>query len=222
MKKLGHPLKKTERIYTYADYKTWPDDERWELIHGTAWNMSPAPSRTHQWIVTELCILLGNYLAGKDCELYVAPFGVFLPALDDVKDDDIDTIVQPDLVVICDSGKLAKRGCFGPPDIVVEILSPFTSKKDLNEKFELYEAVGVREYLIFDPGARSAQVFSIGQSGKFDKGTLSVDGDIAESQTLIGLTIDTDELFGNMPAQLPDYIVSLGYRHRFFSLKHFL
>ena len=199
MKKLGHPLKKTERIYTYADYKTWPDDERWELIHGTAWNMSPAPSRTHQWIVTELCILLGNYLAGKDCELYVAPFGVFLPALDDVKDDDIDTIVQPDLVVICDSGKLAKRGCFGPPDIVVEILSPFTSKKDLNEKFELYEAVGVKEYWIFDPGNQSVQIFTMQESGEYDDAKIYVADGVVDSQTLDGFAIDIRELFGRMP-----------------------
>ncbi|MBT3274006.1 MAG: Uma2 family endonuclease [Spirochaetales bacterium] len=196
---MGLPVKKTEHAYTYGDYKTWPDDERWELIHGTAWNMSPAPSRSHQWLVVDLAAQLHAFLAGQDCELYIAPFDVFLPESSEIEEDSIDTVVQPDLAVICDTGKLNQRGCLGPPDLIVEIISPYTSKKDLNEKFQLYESSGVKEYWIFDPGNKSLQLFSPQDSAHYDDGRVYVIDGIAESIVLRGLKIDIEILYNKMP-----------------------
>ena len=97
---MGLPLRKADRIYTYGDYRTWPEDERWELIEGTAWNMSPAPGRFHQKISIEFSAIIRNFLRGKDCEVYAAPFDVLLPALGEEEEDEVTTVVQPDISVI--------------------------------------------------------------------------------------------------------------------------
>lgn len=156
--KTGLPARKMERPYTFADYKNWPADEKWELIGGVAWNMSPAPSRKHQWVVMELGSLIRNFLKGKSCQVYPAPFDVYFYESGQ-EESEINNIVQPDLVVVCSKEKLERRGCFGSPDLVVEILSPWTNKKDLNEKFNLYEQYGVREYWVLDPGFETLQIY---------------------------------------------------------------
>ena len=126
------PLKKNEQKFTYGDYLTWTNPaERWELIEGIAYDMSPAPFRFHQKIIAELSVLLHDFLVGKPCEYYIAPFDVRLPDSDEA-DSEIDTVVQPDIVVVCDPTKLDDRGMRGAPDLVIEILSPSTSKKDYN------------------------------------------------------------------------------------------
>ena len=129
-----------DRRYTYADYRTWPDDERWELIDGVAWNMSPAPNRRHQGLLGELYVQVVNGVKATACRLYLAPFDVFLPDSADQEEDDVTSVVQPDLTGICDASRLTPRGCFGAPDWVVEIISPWTMKKDLNEKFAALRA----------------------------------------------------------------------------------
>ena len=108
-------LKKTEQKYTYGDYSCWPDSERWELIHGIAYCMSPAPLRIHQKISIELCRQFSNYLVNKPCEVFDAPFDVRLPKADE-SDEDIETVVQPDILVVCDESKLDERGCRGAPE----------------------------------------------------------------------------------------------------------
>ncbi len=133
--------------FTYRDYLHWPDDERWELIDGVAYNMSPAPNRIHQKISGELHRQIANYLIGKQCEVYAAPFDVRLPATGE-KNDEITTVVQPDITIVCDKSKLDKKGCKGSPDLVIEILSPYTAKKDMKEKHFLYEKFAVKEYWI--------------------------------------------------------------------------
>ena len=147
-----------EEHFTYGDYRTWPDDERWELIEGEAYDISPAPSRSHQDISGELFFQLRSQLADRTCRAYLAPFDVRLPRGDEA-DDEIDTVVQPDIVVVCDRKKLDDKGCKGAPDLVIEILSPSTSSKDLHEKFRLYERVGVKEYWIVHPLDRTVMVF---------------------------------------------------------------
>ena len=137
--------RKDEQRYTYSDYLEWDDDQRWELIDGVPFLMS-APSRQHQKISVNLTGLLYNYLKGKTCELYAAPFDVRLNA--DTLDN---TVVQPDVLVICDSEKLDDAGCKGAPDFIVEILSPSTSSRDRHLKFDLYRKVGVREYWVVEP-----------------------------------------------------------------------
>ncbi len=145
--------------YTFADVLAWPDDERAELIDGEVVLMAPAPSRVHQGISMELSRQFANYLEGKKCKAYHAPFDVRLFEQDKDTPEDVDTVVEPDLVVICDPSKLDDRGCKGAPDMVVEILSPSTQRHDRLVKLGLYQRAGVREYWIVSPEEQTVQVF---------------------------------------------------------------
>jgi Uma2 family endonuclease len=138
------------KTYTYADYLKWTFDERLELIKGKIFKMSPAPGSIHQRISHRISLKLGNYLIGKSCEIFVAPFDVRLPRLS-INDKEILTVVQPDICVICDPAKIDAKGCLGAPDVVVEILSPGNNKKELKNKYEAYEEAGVLEYWIIQP-----------------------------------------------------------------------
>jgi Uma2 family endonuclease len=142
-----------QQDFTYADYCQWPEDERWELIDGEAYDMSPAPSRRHQELVGEIFRQIANFLEGRPCKVYVALFDVRLPAGDEA-DAEVRTVVQPDILVICDSGKLDDAGCRGAPDWIVEVLSPGTAAKDQIRKRELYERHGIREYWLVHPTDR--------------------------------------------------------------------
>jgi Uma2 family endonuclease len=141
------PLLKEEEYYSYADYLSWGGDERYEIIDGEAYMMVP-PLRVHQDVSMALSTKLNNYLEGKTCKVYAAPFAVRLFPEADLSDD---TVVEPDIVVVCDPGKLDDRGCNGAPDLVIEILSPSTARYDRMVKFRKYREAGVREYWIADP-----------------------------------------------------------------------
>ena len=138
--------------YTYADYLQWDDDTRWELIDGVPYMMS-APNRRHQELLGNLHLLFGTFLKGKSCKVYLAPFDVRLNA--DTLDN---TVVQPDLLIVCDHSKLNKAGCAGSPDMVVEILSPSTSRYDRTLKFNTYLKSGIREYWVVDPETNTLAV----------------------------------------------------------------
>ncbi|MCP4138243.1 MAG: Uma2 family endonuclease [bacterium] len=157
---------KNDEIFTYGDYVTWPDDERWELIDGVAYNMGPAPTRWHQEIFGALFGELYLYLKGKKCKVYAAPFDVRFPEGKE-KDDRVLTVVQPDISVICDKKKLDDKGCRGAPDLVIEILSPSTASKDVKEKFFLYQKHGVKEYWIIHPDEKIIEVFKSDKKGKY-------------------------------------------------------
>jgi len=148
--------RKEDQRYTYSDYLEWDDDQRWELIDGVPFLMS-APSWRHQRISSNLHGELYIILKGKPCEVYAAPFDVRLNAY--TFDN---TVVQPDILVICDRGKLDDAGCKGAPDFVIEILSPSTSSRDRHLKFSLYRSVGVREYWVVEPETKivSAHILS--------------------------------------------------------------
>ena len=135
------------RRYTWTDYQTWPDDERWELIDGLAYNMSPAPSIRHRRVASNFHGVLYRILAGKSCRLFMAPTDVRLSEID---------VVQPDILVVSDPAKITPSHIEGAPELVVEVLSPGTSAKDLREKKWLYQRSGVREYL----STRSNSTFS--------------------------------------------------------------
>jgi Uma2 family endonuclease len=135
----------------YAEYLKKPQDERWEIIEGVPYAMSPAPLTEHQRIVGRLFGELYIYLREKECEVFVAPFDVKPFADGDTEDEKIDTVVQPDVVVVCDRSKLDSRGCNGAPDLVIEVLSDSTAKRDKEEKLRLYRRAKVREYWIVDP-----------------------------------------------------------------------
>jgi Uma2 family endonuclease len=144
--------------YTFADCLTWGENERIEIINGEAIMMAP-PSRIHQEILTELTRQLANFLEGKWCKVYPAPFGVRLFEKDGNAPEDVDTLVEPDITVVCDRDKLDKHGCKGAPDLVIEILSPSSLRHDRLIKLGLYQRAGVREYWIVDPENKSVQVF---------------------------------------------------------------
>ena len=184
---------KRDRIYTYADYLSWNDGESWELIDGVAYNMSPAPNRRHQEVSRNLLIKFGNYVEGKPCQVYSAPFDVRLP-LRDEKEEDIINVVQPDILVVCDKSKLDDKGCIGAPDLVVEIFSASTSKKDHNEKFNLYEKVGVEQYWIAYPYEKEIYIYQL-IDGKYDNGTKYSVGQSIEPEKFAGLSISLEDVF---------------------------
>jgi Uma2 family endonuclease len=128
--------------FSYSDYVTWPDDERWEIIDGVAYNMTPAPVVKHQRIVSKLDRKLGEQAEEKGCTLFIAPTDVVF---------DEHNVVQPDVLVVCDRAKITEKNIRGAPDLVIEVLSPSTSVKDRREKKLLYERFGVREYILIHP-----------------------------------------------------------------------
>ncbi len=139
---------------------------RREIIDGTPYNMSLTPNRQHQGILSVLLRRIGNYLEGKPGEVYPAPFDVHLS--DDYSQDVlIENVVQPDLSVFCDKNKLDDKGAVGAPDLVVEILSPSTSKKDMNEKMLLYQKFAVREYWVVDPEGKDVRIFVLDEKDRF-------------------------------------------------------
>jgi Uma2 family endonuclease len=165
---MGPLAEKQRELYTYRDYLKWDDGERWELIDGVPYSMSPAPGRQHQQISLSLERQIDSYLSDKSCAMYHAPFDVrFVDAKDTVADDYIDTVVQPDIVVVCDPEKLDDRGCKGSPDLIVEILSPSTTRMDMTVKFDLYQRFGVKEYWIVHPKDQTVLVFKLLETGLY-------------------------------------------------------
>jgi len=192
---LTNLAEKPDERFTYGQYCEWDDGERWELIDGVPYNMTPAPLRRHQGISTIILSRIANFLRGNPCKVYHAPFDVRLPDFDKQDDSDVLTVVQPDIVVICDEKKLDDRGCRGAPDLVVEILSPSTSRKDIGVKFSLYERHGVREYWVIHPAEESLMTFSLGGDGKYGRPQGYGRGDVATSTVLEGFELNVEEVF---------------------------
>ena len=176
---MGLPQRDLER-HTYADYLTWPDEMRYELIDGLAYAMGPAPARRHQEIAGEVFRQIADALEGSPCRPYIAPFDVRLPRANEV-DDAVDTVVQPDISVICDKIKLDERGCRGAPDWVVEVLSPRTASHDQIVKRALYERVGVREFWLVHPVDNLVTIYLL-ENGVYGKPAM---------QELVGTTAAT-------------------------------
>jgi Uma2 family endonuclease len=157
-----------DKKYTYADYLTWEFDEMVELIRGKVFRMSPALNLSHQEVSGNLYGLIWNHLRWNPCKAFTALFDVRLPLPPHFqKDNKIDTVVQPDICIVCDLEKLDTQGCNGAPDWVIEILSPATSKKDLTEKFDIYEHSGVREYWIVHPAEGTVIPYVLDKSNKY-------------------------------------------------------
>jgi len=184
--------------YTYADYLSWTDEQRRELINGVAYLFS-APARFHAKITSELLAIF-KWIVKKrkgKCEIYHAPFDVRLPKKGETANEKIDTVVQPDICVICDPSKLDDAGCIGAPDLIVEVQSPSTARYDMLEKFNLYEQSGVREYWIVYPGDKGLTVYVLQENGKYDNGTTYVFSGKVPVGIFDGLEIDLKELFDN-------------------------
>lgn len=196
---MGLPAKKDDRLYFYRDYRGWPDDERWELIDGVAWNMSPAPSMAHQALSMELGHSIRSFLGKGGCRVFAAPFDVLLPESPGQAADDVPNVVQPDLAVICDPSRLRPFGCVGAPDWVIEILSPYTSRRDMVQKLALYERHGVGEYWVIDPGNRYVHVYVRGENGRFPDPELYVGAAVIRSVVCQGFELRLEELFAAIP-----------------------
>lgn len=181
------------KTYTYADYLKWTFDERVELIKGKIFSMSPAPGSVHQRISHRLGLKLGNYLEGKSCEVFTAPFDVRLPRRS-IDDEEIITVVQPDVCVICDPAKVDDKGCLGTPDIVVEILSPGNNKTELKNKHTVYEEAGVLEYWIIHPVEKTFFKYLL-IDGHFQASLMLTLGDEVTTPILPGFVLSLDELF---------------------------
>jgi Uma2 family endonuclease len=191
--------KRDAAYHTYADYLTWPEDVRYELIDGVAYLMAPAPTLDHQDIAGEIYFQLRRALAGKPCRAFIAPVDVRLPKADEA-DGRIDTVVQPDVLVVCDSAKLDRRGVRGAPDFVVEVLSPATASHDHVLKRRVYERAGVKEYWLVHPTDRIVTIYRLldGEYGKPDVRELAGETPIA---VLPDIAIAWDDLVSRLQPQ---------------------
>lgn len=191
---MGLPVEEIEKLYTYGDYLKWPDNERWELIKGFPYSMSPAPSSQHQIILGEIFGILWTFFKGKPCKPFLAPFDVRLPAGDE-SDEKTQTVVQPDLTVICDKSKIDSRGCKGTPDLIIEILSPSSAARDTKEKLQLYQEHGVKEYWLVYPFEQSVDVLVLGKEGKYLFPEKYAGDDVIEVKLFPGLKVDLGTVF---------------------------
>lgn len=177
--------KKIKRKFTYRDYLTWGDDERWEIIGGEAYNMTPAPTVVHQNMAGVAYRQLSTQLAGKKCVAFMAPTDVVL------SDEDV---VQPDVFVICKKTQISETHIEGAPALVIEILSPSTAIKDKREKRTLYEHFGVREYILIDPGENYAERYVL-EGGIFRSPEIFSKTETIKLKSLKGTKIGLKEIF---------------------------
>jgi len=184
------PTLEETKKYTVQDYMTWNDDKRWELIEGVVYDMTPAPSPRHQEIHRNMTRILDNALRGKPGVLYYAPIDVVLSEND---------VVQPDHLVVCDRSKITEKNIQGAPDLIIEVLSPATAKKDRGEKKDLYERHGVKEYLLVDPEGQYVERFLLGPDGRYSRGQVFGARETLSLQTLDDLQVPLWEVFGVEP-----------------------
>ena len=189
---MASPAEKTG--YTFADCLGWDEKERAEIIGGEVLMMAP-PSRIHQKISGEIFRQLANFLEGKRCEVYSAPFGVRLFEKDGDRPEDVDTVVEPDITVVCDTSRLDQHGCKGAPELVMEILSPSSRRHDMLVKLNLYQRAGVREYWIVNPDDKDVQLFLLDGSGLFRVHGFYGREDIARVNVLEGCFIELCKVF---------------------------
>ncbi len=176
------------KAYTFKDYLSWKFQERVELLRGYIAKMSPAPTSTHQLISGNLHFNLAYFLRKKPCKVIAAPFDVYLPSIK----GEGETVVQPDLCVICDTTKIKKQGCVGAPDLVIEILSLGNSRKEMTQKFQIYEMVGVKEYWVVYPYEQVVHQYIL-EGDKFR--ALPIAEKTIKSEILQSFEVDLDTIF---------------------------
>ncbi|NEV63371.1 Uma2 family endonuclease [Thiorhodococcus minor] len=188
--------------HTYAEYRGWPEDQRFELIEGVAYAMAPAPSRLHQRLTFELAREIARVSEGSGCEVNVAPFDVRLPEGSEA-DDDILTVVQPDISLVCDPSKLDDKGCRGAPDWLIEVLSPATAGHDQVRKLLLYERHGVKEYWLVHPVDRVVTMYRL-EDGAYGRPAVSELQGRAACQACPCVEIDWERVVEGLPAASSD------------------
>jgi Uma2 family endonuclease len=184
--------------YTYADYIKWNIEERIELFKGRILKLA-APNTHHQSISGNLFLQIANFLKKLPCKVFAAPFDVRLPKYAGAnKDEEIVTVVQPDICVICNPNKLDTRGCCGAPDLVIEILSPGNSAKEVRLKYDIYQEAGVLEYWLINPVEQNLIVYSLDENtNEFYGGKMYTNGDLIISTSIKGMNILVDDIFEN-------------------------
>ncbi len=193
---MTQPLRHPER-HGYGEYLTWPQDQRYELIDGVAYAMAAAPVRRHQRLVLEIARQIADALEDGPCEVNVAPFDVRLPDGDEA-DEAIATVVQPDLVVVCDPVKLDDLGCRGAPDWIIEVLSPTSAGQDQVRKLALYERHGVREYWLAHPSDRIVTVYRL-EGGSYGRPLVSEMEGLLASSACPQVEIDWRRVIKGLP-----------------------
>jgi len=182
--------------YTYADYLKWDFEERLELFRGRIFKLS-APNTRHQVIAGDIFVAVKNFLGKQKCQAFIAPFDVRLPVKNRKKDNEVTTVVQPDLCVVCDDSKIDARGCCGAPDLVIEILSPGNTKKEVKLKYELYEEAGVKVYWIIYPEEQNVVVFTLNENNKYSPAVFYAGNDAVKAKCIPGFTIELNDIFTN-------------------------
>ena len=188
--------------FTYADYLTWNFKERIELIRGKIFKMSPAPTRLHQSISIKIETEISIFLKGKKCKMFHAPIDVRLKGKPfrkkKLRDDEITTVIQPDIIVVCDEEKLKdNRSVDGAPEFIVEILSPGNTKTETKYKFDLYEENGVLEYWVVYPEYRQIYKYLLNENEEYGKPVIYESGDNISCKVLKGLSFPVDEIFNS-------------------------
>ena len=190
-------LKRDSHHHTYADYLTWSRDYGDELINGTGYvREPPSPTRLHQEIVAELSHQLASALEGKPCRVYVAPFDIRLPKSTE-EDDQVDTVVQPDVFIVSELQKLDARGMRGAPDWLAEVLSPSTRRYDKIVKIPAYERAGVREVWLINPMDRTLSIYRL-KAGRYGRPTVLELKGKTQLTALLGVTVDWDRVLARL------------------------
>lgn len=190
---MGHPAFRQDQRYNLVDYLSWDNDERWELIDGYPYALA-APGTAHQKVAGRIYSQIESYLENQPCEVFIAPFDVIFDPVH-VKDEEKKNVVQPDVTIVCDEKKITSRGCEGVPDMVVEVLSPGTWKRDLNDKFNLYQFSGIKEYWVVSPADASIVVYVRNESGRFQQKGIYNKEDAIQLEVLPNLKIDLKRIF---------------------------
>jgi Uma2 family endonuclease len=186
------PLPEKNKKYTYADYLTWSEEERWEIINGVPY-LQAAPTWQHQAVLLELARQFANYLQDKSCRVFTAPFDLRIPEANE-KDEETINVVQPDIIIICDNSGLKKTGYYGVPELIIEVVSPSTGQKDKIEKFNLYEKAGVKEYWIVEPDEKVVMVFTL-EEGRYGRPQMYSEEDKVKVSIFDNLVIELKPVF---------------------------
>ncbi|MFC7391651.1 Uma2 family endonuclease [Scopulibacillus cellulosilyticus] len=182
------------RKYTYRDYLNWTDDIRREIIDGKVYEMTATPSRKHQEVLLALATAFSNYLKDKTYEVYIAPFDVRLPEVSETDEKAIN-VVQPDLSVFCDKDKLDEKGAVGSPDLIIEVISPSTLKKDMTVKKSLYEKMGVQEFWLVYPMEGIITTYELNKQERYSPFETYGKGDCIKIGIFEDFSIDLTTIF---------------------------
>jgi Uma2 family endonuclease len=190
------PLPQENKKYTYADYLTWPEEERWEIIDGVPY-MQASPTWQHQALSRELLTQFSNYLKDKPCQVFAAPFDLRIPCGNE-KDEHTTNVFQPDILVVCDKKGLKGTGYYGVPSLIIEISSPSTARRDRVLKFNRYENAGVKEYWIVEPEGNFVNVFILQDNKRYGRPEAYTEENKVKVSIFPDLIIDLAPVFGSI------------------------